>query len=103
KYERICTIVYAMIVVILTRSKSGKGCVESSSSRELYDIALEMAGMEELPADSTVYISGSNLNRVMFGMDIGPAELLLARELECDAVIAHHPAGGESTLRFPEV
>lgn len=59
--------------------------------------------MDELPADSTVYISGSNLNRVMFGIDIGPAELLLARELECDAVIAHHPAGGESALRFPEV
>ncbi len=59
--------------------------------------------MEELPADSCVYISGSNLNRVMFGIDIGPAELLLARELECDAVIAHHPAGGDSTLRFPEV
>jgi putative NIF3 family GTP cyclohydrolase 1 type 2 len=39
----------------------------------------------------------------MFGIDIGPAELLLARELECDAVIAHHPAGGSSTLRFPEV
>jgi len=75
----------------------------ATSTRELVDIALEMAGMEELPADSTVYISGSNLNRVMFGIDIGPAELLLARELECDAVIAHHPAGGESTLRFPEV
>lgn len=59
--------------------------------------------MDELPADSCVYISGSNLTKVMFGIDIGPAELLLARELECDAVIAHHPAGGDSTLRFPEV
>lgn len=75
----------------------------ATSTRELIDIALEMAGMDELPADSTVYISGSNLNRVLFGIDIGPAELLLARELECDAVIAHHPAGGQSTMRFPEV
>lgn len=75
----------------------------ATSTRELVDIAIEMAGMETLPADSTVYISGSNLERIMFGIDIGPAELLLARELECDAVIAHHPAGGESTLRFPEV
>ena len=75
----------------------------ATSTRELVDIAIEMAGMESLPADSTVYISGSNLERIMFGIDIGPADLLLARELECDAVIAHHPAGGESTLRFPEV
>lgn len=75
----------------------------ATSTRELVDIALELADMDELPADSAVYISGSNLNRIMFGIDIGPAELLLARELECDAVIAHHPAGGEATLRFPEV
>lgn len=75
----------------------------ATSTRELVEIALEMAGMDELPADSTVYISGSNLDKVMFGIDIGPAELLLARELGCDAVIAHHPAGGASTLRFPEV
>jgi putative NIF3 family GTP cyclohydrolase 1 type 2 len=73
------------------------------STRELVDIALDLAEMDELPADSTIYINGSNLQKVMFGIDIGPAELLLARELECDAVIAHHPAGGESTLRFPEV
>ncbi len=73
------------------------------STRELVEIALDMAGMDVLPGDSTIYINGSNLNRIMFGIDIGPAELLLARELECDAVIAHHPAGGESTLRFPEV
>ncbi len=75
----------------------------ATSTRELVDIALEMADMDELPADSSVYISGSNLNRIMFGIDIGPAELLLARELDCDAVIAHHPAGGSSTLRFPAV
>ncbi len=75
----------------------------TTSTRELVDIALEMAEMDALPSDSTVYISGSNLSRIMFGIDIGPAELLLARELECDAVLAHHPAGGASTLRFPEV
>lgn len=73
------------------------------STRELVDVALELAEMDELPADSAIYINGSNLRRIMFGIDVGPAELLLARELECDAVIAHHPAGGESTLRFTEV
>lgn len=73
------------------------------STGQLVELALDMAGMHELPADSTVYIAGSGLDKIMFGIDIGPAELLLARELGCDAVIAHHPAGGSSTLRFPEV
>jgi hypothetical protein len=81
----------------------GSEAIVATSTRELAEIALNMAEMDELPADSTIYINGSNLQKVMFGIDIGPAELLLARELECDAVIAHHPAGGESTLRFPEV
>jgi putative NIF3 family GTP cyclohydrolase 1 type 2 len=75
----------------------------ATSTRELVDIAIELAGMDELPADSAVYLSGSNLRRIMFGIDIGPAELLLARELECDAVVAHHPAGGDATLNFPRV
>jgi hypothetical protein len=30
---------------------------------------------------------------VLIGIDIGTAELMLAKHLECDAVIAHHPIG----------
>lgn len=73
------------------------------STDELMQVALEMAGMSQLPADSAVYVPGDSLRRVLFGIDIGPAELLIARELGCDGVIAHHPAGGSATLRFPEV
>jgi hypothetical protein len=39
----------------------------------------------------------------MIGVDIGPAELLLARQLGVDGVIAHHPAGGPAMLEFPKV
>ena len=70
---------------------------------ELIDLALGMSGMEQLPADSTVYVPGTNLRKLLFGVDIGPAELLLARQLGCDGVVAHHPAGGSATLRFAEV
>lgn len=73
------------------------------STRELMDLALQMSGMSEVPADSAIYISGSGLQKIMFGIDIDGAELLLAREYECDAVIAHHPAGGSARLRFAEV
>ncbi len=67
------------------------------------DIALEMSGFDELPADSTVNIPGSGLHKLLFGIDIGPAELLLARDLNCDGVVAHHPAGGDAVLKFPAV
>ncbi len=73
------------------------------STDEIMGIALEMAGMHHPPADSAIYVEGTGLSKVMFGIDIGTAELLLARQLGCDGVIAHHPAGGSAQLNFPEV
>ncbi len=70
---------------------------------EIMGLALEMADMHHPPADSTIYVSGSDLTKVMFGIDIGAAELMLAKQLGCDGVIAHHPAGGTAKLNFPEV
>jgi putative NIF3 family GTP cyclohydrolase 1 type 2 len=73
------------------------------STNELVSLSLELAGMETLPADSAVYVEGEGMSRILFGIDIGTAELMLARDLGCDGVIAHHPAGGSATLNFPEV
>ncbi len=70
---------------------------------EIMALALEMAEMHRAPADSAVYVEGTELKRVMFGIDVGAAELLLAKQLGCDGVIAHHPAGGSARLNFPEV
>lgn len=73
------------------------------SSDELVAIALELGEMERLPGDSAVHVAGERMQRLMFGIDIGAAELLLARQIGMDGVIAHHPAGGDATLHFPEV
>jgi len=54
---------------------------------------LELAGWKKIPADSAVHIKGNNIHKVLIGIDIGSAELLLAKQLGCDAVIAHHPIG----------
>lgn len=70
---------------------------------EIMAIGMAMAGMSRIPDDSAIYVEGSGLRRVMMGVDIGGAELLLARQLGVDGVIAHHPAGGAATLRFPRV
>ena len=44
--------------------------------------------------DSTIHFdSGKNIKKVMAGVDIDAGELLIAKELGVDAVIAHHPIG----------
>jgi hypothetical protein len=60
---------------------------------DLMHLALDLVGWESVPADSAVYVPGENLHRVLLGLDIGTAELLMARQLAYDAVIAHHPVG----------
>jgi putative NIF3 family GTP cyclohydrolase 1 type 2 len=70
---------------------------------EVMAIALAMAGMAAVPSDSAVYVADGPLRRVMMGIDVGAAELLLAKQLGVDGVIAHHPAGGEAQLNFPKV
>ena len=73
------------------------------SSAELVALALEISGMERLPADSCVLVPGEAMTRIMFGIDIGTSELQLAKSLGCDGVIAHHPAGGSAIRHFAEV
>jgi hypothetical protein len=73
------------------------------STEEILGLALQLSGFTRVPADSAVYRSGDELRRAMVAIDVGPAELLLARELGCDVAIAHHPAGPAAILGFPQV
>lgn len=73
------------------------------SSDELVELALGMAGMRRLPSDSCVNVPGIGMRKVLFGIDIGTAEIMLAKQLGCDGVIAHHPAGGGAIRLFPGV
>lgn len=73
------------------------------STREIMQIALKLGGLESLPADSAIYVEGKNIRKVLFGIDAGVPELLLARELGYDAVISHHPMGGSAVVDFYRV
>ena len=57
------------------------------------EIALEMAGMDGIPGDCAIYYPGTRINHILMGIDVGAAELFMARQLGYSAVIAHHPAG----------
>src|SRR5260370_37226735 len=60
--------------------------------------ALRLAHFNNIPADSEIHVKGRKLRRMLVAIDVGVSELLLAKELNCDGVIAHHPAGGSDQL-----
>ncbi len=68
------------------------------NTQEIMDLALSMVGIDEIPADSAIYHHGQKIRKVLFGIDIGVAELHLAKEMGYDAVIAHHPSGSARTF-----
>ncbi|MGY4706595.1 hypothetical protein ACVNPS_02425 [Candidatus Bipolaricaulota sp. J31] len=70
---------------------------------EALQLALDLSGLEEIPADSGVLVPGELGERVLFAIDMGVGELLLARELGARGAIAHHPPGGSPRLRWHEV
>jgi len=73
------------------------------NTQEIMELALRLAGLTEVPEDSAIHISGDNIRKVLFGIDAGVPELLLAKQLGYDAVIAHHPQGGTASIDFYKV
>lgn len=63
------------------------------NTQEILQLALKTAGLEETPADSGVIVSGENIKKIAFGVDIDTSELMLAKQLGVDCVITHHPQG----------
>jgi putative NIF3 family GTP cyclohydrolase 1 type 2 len=73
------------------------------NTQEILDLALSMAGLKEAPADTGIHVPSQQVKKAMFGVDIDTADLLLARELGCDAVIAHHPGATTSGANMYKV
>lgn len=57
---------------------------------EIVQIALDLVDMETLPSDSAVHVPGNDIQRVLYGIDIGTTELYYAKNAGYEAVIAHH-------------
>jgi len=67
-------------------------------TQQIMKTAVKLAHFNNIPADSEIHVKGRRLRRVLVAIDVGVGELLLAKELNCDGVIAHHPAGGKAQL-----
>jgi len=61
------------------------------NTQKMMDMALELAGLETMPADCDVVVPGENIKKVLMGVDMETAELLLAKEMGYDCVVTHHP------------
>jgi hypothetical protein len=73
------------------------------NTEEIMELALKMAELDEIPGDSGIHVEGDDIQRILIGIDMGTAELLLAKQLAFDLVIAHHPPGGSSRMNFDKV
>ncbi|NWG10622.1 Nif3-like dinuclear metal center hexameric protein [Candidatus Bathyarchaeota archaeon] len=70
------------------------------NTKEIMELSLSLAGLETVPEDSATYVDGDNIRKVLFCIDTSTAELLFAKQLGYDAVIAHHPPGGTAAINF---
>lgn len=73
------------------------------NTQEILEIALKEAGLDKLPEDSGIFVEKENVKKVLVGVDLDGTEVLLARELGCDAVISHHPYAGSAVTEFHKV
>jgi hypothetical protein len=67
------------------------------------EIALELAGLKEVPADSGIIVDGNDMKKVLFGVDMETPEIMLAKQLGYDGVITHHPKGGSPMVEMHQV
>lgn len=63
------------------------------TTKEIMDIALELAGITEIPEDSDINVPGDDVRRVIAGIDIDSGEMYAAKNMGYDCVLRHHPRG----------
>lgn len=73
------------------------------NTEQIMEIALKLAGLDEIPADSTIAVKGDNIKKIMIGVDMEAPELLLAKQKGFDLVISHHPKCGTAQIEFHKV
>lgn len=73
------------------------------TTREIMDVSLELVGWDEVPGDSTTYVSGEEIESALVGIDLESPEIQLANDQGFDLALAHHPVGDDARLEFTDV
>ena len=72
------------------------------STNDIMRIGLDLVGWNRMPHDSAIHVKGNSIQKVLITIDVSTSELILAKKIGCDAVIAHHPIGA-SSMEFHRV
>lgn len=73
------------------------------NTKDILNIALELAGIDFIPADSGIQVEGENIKKVLIGVDMETPELLIGQKLGVDLVISHHPNSDSQRIDFHNV
>lgn len=73
------------------------------NTEKIMQVALNLAGLKEIPADSGIQVPAENVKKVCIGVDIKVEDMMLAKHLGADLVIAHHPVGNKQLLELSKV
>lgn len=71
--------------------------------RRLMNEALSLIDLEKEPHDSGIIHEGEDIKKVLMGVDMETAEIMLAKNLGFDAVVSHHPHTGSPDVNFAKV
>lgn len=72
------------------------------STNDIMKIGLDLVGWLTMPPDSAIHVKGNSIHRALITVDVSTSELILAKNIGCDVVIAHHPIG-VSSMEFHRV
>ena len=73
------------------------------TTAEIMDLSLSLVDWEAVPADSTVYVPGEDIETALVGIDLESPEVQLAAREGYDLALAHHPVGDAARLHFTDV
>lgn len=73
------------------------------TTQEILAIALREAELDALPEDSGIFNEREGIRKILVGVDLEAPEVLVAKELGCEAVVSHHPHAGTAVVDFHKV
>ena len=68
------------------------------TTQALMNIALKTANLDKMPEDCGIIVEGQGIKKVLMGVDMDTAELMLAKELGYHCVVSHHPRNTDTDM-----
>lgn len=73
------------------------------NTTDIMNIALDLAGFDDIPGDSEIFHPCGKVGKVLFGIDIWDEDMFRSKKLGVNLVISHHPPNLTPGKRFSEV